>query len=392
MQWIVITLLVLGVLMVNSASMGVTGEPLSLNSLLFGRPTIYAVLAIIMMWVMSSIDLRGLFQTAPWANPMHWMLIAGVSLVAVALLPGVGTNINGSSRWLTVGPASMRINFQPSELVKWAMVLVVAWWCVRQGERMRGFFTGYLPAILLVGGVCALIAVEDLGTAVLIGSVALTLILAGGARIWQLALILPGALIGVSMLIWNSPYRVNRLLAFMDPTADPEGTGYHAIQSLVAFIGPEYGLGAGRQKLGYLPAQTNDFIYAVIREELGVIGAIAVVLIFALFVWCGLAVTLRTRHPFTRLVALGITLTIGLQAIINLAVVVVLVPTKGIPLPLISAGGTGWVTVASAIGLLVAIDRISDLEHEGDAPLESIQHQPSRPAPAISVSATSVSA
>jgi cell division protein FtsW len=268
--------------------------------------------------------------------------------------------MNGSSRWLNLGGLS----FQPSEFAKWSILIVLAWHCARRPAAMARLTTGFLPAIWLVGILCVLIALEDLGTAVLIGLVSMAVLVSGGVRVWQAGMIVPLGVVGFIGAVKASPYRMERLLAYINPYDDPQGIGYHIIQSMSAVSGGGLagrGLGNGVRKFGYLPEDTTDFIFAIICEELGVFGAALVLFLYAGLLFCGYVVIRRLQHPFHRLLATGVMLTVGLQAAINVAVVTGVAPTKGIALPLLSHGGTGWALTAFSIGLLVAMDRQGDL-------------------------------
>ncbi len=363
LQLVVMALLGLAVVMVHSASMRV-GDPAPnpwLSPALI-RTAVYAALAVAAMFLASRFDVRELARNHGWNNPLVWVMVLSLALVVLAMVPHVGAEINGARRWLRLGPAGwpLTVTFQPSELVKWAMILVIAWWCVSRGDQMHHFGRGLLPALALLAIACLIIVKEDLGTAALIAGVAVILLLAGGARWWHLVLMVPPAAGGVVLAIIHSPYRRARLTSFLNPFADARGTGYQIIQSLVAIAeGGPWGRGPGNsmQKFGYLPSDTTDFIFAVICEELGVIGAILVVLLYLTFLWVGLSIVRRCKDPFGKLVVLGVTLTVGLQALINMAVVTDVVPTKGIALPLVSSGGTGWIVTAFAIGLVCGIDR-----------------------------------
>lgn len=365
LQWIVVSLLGVAVVMVHSAGMTVDGQPLAADALLWDRPTFYALIAVGVMFVAGYVDVRRLADPRPLRNPILWLIVGSTVLCALVLVPGIGRSVNGASRWLYLGPASWGLSFQPSELAKWAVVAGIAWWGARRAGGMANFSTGLLPALAVLGLICALIIVEDLGTAVLIGAVGLIMLWATGARWWHLAMLAPPGIAAVAGLIFTSPYRIRRLTAFLEPWADPLGMGYHPIQSLTAIAGGNLtgrGLGNGLQKFGYLPEDTTDFLFAIICEELGVAGAALVIGMYLALLWVGLGIIRDSRHTFARLLGLGILAMIGLQAAINLAVVTVVVPTKGIALPLLSYGGTGWIACAGAIGLLVAIDRLNRLE------------------------------
>lgn len=367
LQLAVAALLALGVVMVHSASLtvGESAPPFNLQTLLLSRHTCYAGLALLAMLGASRINVRQFLRTHGWTNPLWLILLVSLTLAGMTLVPGLGKSVNGASRWLYLGPRGWGLTFQPSELVKWVMILALAWWCARRRGVMHRFVHGLLPPLLLLGLACGLIVIEDLGTAALIGVVALCLLWAGGARWWHLAMIFPLAAACVVAAILHSPYRLERLTAFLNPWADPAGSGYHPIQSMLAIAQGGLagrGLGNGIQKFGYLPEDTTDFIFAIICEELGVAGAALVVILYLVILWVGLGIVRDCKDTFGRLVGLGVLLTLGFQAVINIAVVTVVVPTKGIALPLVSAGGTGWVLTAFALGLVAALDNARHLE------------------------------
>lgn len=379
----VVALLALGLLMIRSASMSVVGsETLGDTSLIaiiqsfVSKNLIYAVLAVLAMWLGSRVDLAGIYSSRGLKSPLLYTVLIALALCALTFVPGFAKNVNGASRWLYLGPRSVGLSFQPSELMKWVMVLALAAWCARRSGVMHRFWIGLTPPLLLVALACGLIVIEDLGTAALIAAVAAVLLVAGGARIWQLAILFPLGIAAVVAAILHSPYRVKRLTAFLDPWADPAGTGYHPIHSMLAFAqgGPAgSGLGNSVQKY-YIPEDTTDFLFPVLCEELGLAGAAFVIGLFLAILWVGLGICRDTDHPFGRLVGLGIILTIGLQALINIAVVTVVVPTKGIALPFLSAGGTGWIMTAFALGLVASLDNAKAAEQE-PAP-DALQNTP----------------
>jgi cell division protein FtsW len=376
-----VSLLLLGVLMVNSVALAQRGGegagalseapspgPVDAARLLWGRPTLYALLAAGMLAAGSLVPVGRIARLSGAASPLPWLAGGSVLLLLLVYAPNLGREVNGARRWVELGP----LNLQPSEVAKWCLPLCLAWWCVARGEAIRGFFGGFLPPLAMVLVVCGLVGAEDLGTAVLIFAVSMLVLLAGGVRARHLMLLPPIGALGAAAAIIHSPYRLRRLDAWQDPFADPQGIGYHVIQSLSAIAGGGLsgrGLGHGVQKFGYLPEGTTDFIYAIICEELGLLGAVMTVLLFALLLWCGLEVLLargraaeagREREAeFSQLLGLGILLNVGLQALINITVVVGLAPTKGIALPLVSHGGTGWLLTAFSLGMLLAIERES---------------------------------
>ena len=389
--FLVVALLVTGTVLVNSASLTSAGAgTTTVESLLLGRNTWFAVSAVVALWLGTRVQVEGLFTRRGWASPMPWLLATIVLGLLLVHVPGVGREVNGAKRWISIGP----VGLQPSELAKWGMPLLVAWHCCRRSGALGSFTRGLLPPLAMVSAVAGLVALEDLGTAVLIMVVALIMLVAAGVRFWQVAMLLPLAGVAFVALVITSPYRVNRILAYLDPYADAQGKGYHVIQSMAAIAGgglPGRGLGNGIQKFGYLPEATTDFIYAIACEELGLAGAACIVALFVLLALTGLAIatsTAKVTGPdgstrvvplttnFESLVALGFTLTVITQALINVVVVTGLAPTKGIALPLISRGGTGWILTAFSLGLMAAIARTSDgrrraMQVSGDLEQES---------------------
>ncbi|MEM6394404.1 MAG: putative peptidoglycan glycosyltransferase FtsW [Planctomycetota bacterium] len=353
-----VALLGIGVVMVHSA--GVSPTAMRLEGGLwsglgmFGtRHTVFAVLAVGVMLLASRVDAGRWLAKRGWGNPLFGLVFVTVGLLV--LTAEVGVEVNGARRWLRVGP----VQFQPSEVAKWVLVGALAWWCGRRRGVMHRFGPGLLPPLLLVGVVCGLVAKEDLGTGVLLGAVALCVLLAGGARWWQVGGLVVVGLAGAAAMVWAAPFRMKRLAVFMDPWSDASGVGYHPIQSMLAFAeGGVTGSGLGNsvQKY-YLPEDTTDFVFPVLAEEMGFAGAALVVALYLVLLWVGWGVLQRRADVFGRLLGLGILLTIGFQAIINLAVVTVVAPTKGIALPMISAGGTGWVLTGLMVGLLAGLDR-----------------------------------
>lgn len=375
-----LALLTLGVVMVNSALMtvapidgngnqipGVTAE-----SILTSRSTVYMAMALGALGLCAFLPVRRISRLATVLIERDTTHLAGLrtltvcvlgmlAILATVYLPVIGHAVNGSARWVRIGG----LTFQPSEIVKWGMVALIGWYGTVRAAHMASFRWGLLPALIAIGVVCVGVVKEDLGTGVLIAGACCLVLLAAGARLWQLLLFVPPALAGVAVAIITSPYRVQRILAFLDPFADPQGSGYHVIQSMAAIAGGEgagRGLGHGFQKFGYLPEDHTDFLFAIVCEELGLAGAAMVLALYAVLILSGLGIVRRERDRLLRLVGLGVIVTIGLQAVINLFVVTGMAPTKGIALPLMSSGGTGWILTAACLGLLVAMDRTQPRE------------------------------
>lgn len=284
-----------------------------------------------------------------------------LGILGLVYMSGLGKSAKGAERWLRVPlPGIGQVSVQPSEIAKWTLLGLVAWYATKQAAILPKFWKGLVPALACIGAVAGLVVKEDLGTGALIGAAAALILIAGGARFWHFLVLSPLAIGAVAGAIATSSYRVKRITAFLDPYADPKETGYHMIQSMGAVSSGGLmgrGLGQGIQKFGYLPEDTNDFIFAIICEELGAPGALMVVAIFACLLWSCYTIVAREHNRLLKLYGLGIVATIGLQALINLAVVTAMGPTKGIALPLVSSGGTGWTLTAFSLGLLISIGR-----------------------------------
>ncbi|HHW41547.1 MAG TPA: stage V sporulation protein E [Syntrophomonadaceae bacterium] len=346
---VVLFLLTLGIIMVFSSSYVYAQIHYGDGAHFLKNQLAWALLGIAGMVTVMKIDYSNFKR---WAIPIFG---ASVFLLLLVLIPGVGITIKGSTRWLGVGP----LTFQPSEVAKLAMVIFLAKFLSGHHNRIKQFFRGFVPPLLVVGIVCGLILAQpDLGTAVTIAGTAYFMILAAGARKTHLITL---ALVGVGLVILAAvvePYRMERLTAFLNPWADPLDTGFQTIQSLYAvgsggLLG--MGLGQGRQKFLYLPEQHTDFIFAVLCEELGFIGAFFVLLLFFAFMWRGLRIALKAPDNFGALLAVGITGMVVVQAVINMGVVTGSLPVTGITLPFISYGGSSLTLNLLGIGILLNI-------------------------------------
>lgn len=386
MVLLVVAMFTIGVVMVTSASLRLPENPagavdiaadgtasgfsLTLTHVFQGRYLQLALLAMGSMLLVSLVPVERLSGGRGLHSVVLWTMIIMFGALLLTYVPGIGVTQNGATRWIRIGS----IGLQPSELVKWGMPLLIAAYAVRHAGAMHRFSVGLLPPLLFAGLVCGLIAIEDLGTAVLIMTVVLGVLLAAGIRIWHVLSVIPLGVLAFAGLVIAEPYRVRRIVSFMSPYADPGDSGYHLVQSLSAIsAGGTTGRGLGHsiQKFGYLPEINSDFIFAMVCEELGIFGASLVIMIFVAILLIGLSIvtgrsvprdqtsepTIHPVPPFSRLFGLGILMTFGLQALINIAVVTGMAPTKGIALPLVSHGGTGWILTAAALGILVSIDR-----------------------------------
>ncbi|MBD3399125.1 MAG: putative lipid II flippase FtsW [Candidatus Coatesbacteria bacterium] len=296
----------------------------------------------------------GAARLAKLAKPA---LLVGMGLLVLVLLQDFGAESSGARRWLSLGLFS----FQPSEIVKLLLVLYLASRLARTTERLGEFKRGLLPPLLVVLAACALLLLQpDLSTALLLFVTALALFWIAGVPGKHLLLTLAVLIPLVVVLVYLEPYRWARVTAFLDPWADAEASGYQIVQSLLA-IGSGglsgVGLGASQQKLFYLPEAHTDFIFSILGEELGLLGGLAVLGLFVALVIIGLRIVKAARDPFSRLTALGVTVWLGLQALINIGVVTALLPTTGLPLPFISYGGSSLVVGLAAVGLLAGVAR-----------------------------------
>lgn len=381
-----LALLGFGLVMVSSAGIEVTdataeqpiAEPsLGVMQVLTGRDGKMAGLAIGAMLIGLVLPVRriagwmGVPTEADRVSPIFTLggLLLGLVVIVAPLAlvyTSLGYEANFSRRWLTVGS----VRFQPSELAKWGSVALLAWYAARcalrdPGQPLGRFFKDLLPALLALGVVVLAIMKEDLGTAALVAVAGGVILFAAGLKWLHMGLLIPPA-VGVMVLgVLAEPYRLRRITAFRHPFEDPSDSGYHMIQSMAAVAGGEVtgrGLGHGLRKFGYLPEDTTDFVFAVICEELGVFGAGLVVLLYAILLGGIVMVAWRERHFVLQLFCIGVVAVIGVQASINIAVVTGLAPTKGIALPLISMGGTGWILTSGCLGLVLAIARSQPVE------------------------------
>ena len=356
LMWMTLLMLGLGLVMVYSASIAIAeasrasghqaGYYLVRHALFVGA----GILAAVMVF---QIPLR------LWQRAAPWLFLVGAMLLVLVLVPGIGREVNGSRRWLPL----YLVNLQPSELMKLFVVLYAADYTVRKAVHMDSLRRAFLPMLmvmLVIGGL--LLREPDFGAFVVITVIATGILFLGGMS-WKLFAGLVALLLaGFVPLILASPYRLQRIIGFMDPWADPYGTGYQLSHALIAFGRGEWfgvGLGASVEKLFYLPEAHTDFLLAVIAEELGFVAVLAIVVAFAWIVMRAFAIGRRAamleRH-FAALVANGIGLWIGVQAIINIGVNTGMLPTKGLTLPLLSFGGSAITATCCAIAILLRVD------------------------------------
>lgn len=349
--FIVIALMGIGLTMVYSASSITSMAQMSDSLFYFKRQLMWVVIGLLAMFGFAQIDYRKLDTLA-----VPLLVIAFIGLVVV-LIPGVAREIGGAKRWIRFAG----IGIQPSELAKLCFVIYMAHSISRKQDCIGDLTKGILPDLVITGAVFLLILKEpNLSTALIVGfSYGLLLFLGNGSLTHLGGMLGGGAILAVS-LIFQKEYRMKRLLAFLDPWENARTSGYHIIQSLVAIgSGGIWGLGLGqsRQKFFILPERHTDFIFAIICEELGFAGGIAVVLLFLVLIWRGFYIAIRAPDMFGFLLASGITGIIGCQAMINLGVVLSVLPTTGVTLPFVSYGGSSLVFLAAGMGILLSISK-----------------------------------
>jgi len=344
----VLTLAALGAVMVFSV-ISARASTVGVGVKYLLKHLLWAVIGLTGMTLAARFDYRKLQR--------RWPLIAGIALLLLVAVrvPGIGTCKNGAWRWIRFGP----VGFQPSECAKMAVIVTVAVLLTRRKTELMTLKRDVLAPMAVVAGAMALIVVEpDFGTAALVAGVGTLMVLASGAPVWPLAAASAAGAGGLGFLIWRSPTRLARVFAFLDPWKHQDRAGYQVVHSLISLGSGGLagrGLGASRQKLFYLPESDSDFILAVIGEELGLIGTLAVIVVFLLIVRQGMAISERASDPFGAFLAFGITMMIGLQALIHIAVVTASMPTKGIALPFVSSGGSSMVVSMTAVGVLLSI-------------------------------------
>jgi cell division protein FtsW len=346
---VVLALVGFGIVMVYSTTAILAGDRLGDPFFFLKRQALYAAIGMTLMILMMFIPHEMLKR---WAYP--FLIVSILSLIAV-LIPGIGYRAGGSMRWLRI----YSLSFQPSEFAKLGLIIFLSYFLTKKEEKIRSFSFGFLPTLVLSGGVIALVLKEpDFGTAIFLTALVFLFLFVSGARVIYIAASFVVALPVAYYFLTNVAYRYQRLLSFIRPWDDPGGTSFQIIQSFLCFgSGGLFGLGLGegRQKLFFLPAPHTDFIFSVIGEELGLVGAMVMVLLFFIFTLRGIAIANGLEDRFSSYLALGVTLMISLQAVINMGVVLGLLPTKGLTLPLISYGGTSLITNLVGVGILLRL-------------------------------------
>lgn len=348
-------LILYGLMMIASAGIVYSQTRFGDQYYFFKRQLFFGIIpGLLIMYVVQKIDYHR------WKKIIIPFFVLSLICLILVFVPGVGMKIYGANRWLNLGPVS----FQPSEMAKLAIIFYLAFWLESKGEKkIKDFFEGFVPFLGIMGVIGFLIIKQpDIGTLGVIVLSTLAMYFASGARITHLATLFFAGLIGIFAIIKISPYRWNRMLAFMNPDVDTQGISYQINQALIAVgSGGIFGIGLGhsRQKFNYLPEPVGDSIFAIVGEELGIIGAMVLVSLFVYFALKGFRIAKNAPDSFGKLLAVGITSWIIFQAFINIGSIVALIPLTGVPLPFISYGGTSIIFLLAGVGLLMNISKQS---------------------------------
>ena len=345
----VLVLTMFGVVMVYSASAVYAGARLGDANWFFRRQAIGALIGVAALVVVLKLGSRRLEALA---LPL---LFISLALLLLMHLPGIGHSAGGARRWIRIGA----VTFQPSELAKIALVLWLARSLAKKQERIRLFSVGFLPHVFMLAVFGVLFMLEpDFGTAVVLAVVTFALLFVAGAPLSYLMAVAAAIAPVAALLVWKSPYRIQRVLTFLDPWKDPRGHGYQTVESLLGFgAGGAFGVGLGEshQKLFFLPAAHTDFILSIVGEELGFAGVASVLLLFALLVWRGIKAAHAAPDAFGCWLALGLTLLLAVEALVNAGMALALLPTKGMALPFVSYGMSSVIASCIAAGMILSV-------------------------------------
>ncbi len=352
----VITLILIGigVVMIYSASSISMWQSTGESAGLLKKQLLYLVIGFLAMFTSMAIDYQKLRK---FVKPLF---VASVIPLVLVLVPGISHEAGGAKRWLH----AFGLNYQPSEFLKITLIIYMADFITRKNHVLKNFWQGFVPPMLVLGFVTLLVLLQpDLGTAISLVVLVFTMMFISGARPAHLLASVLAALPFLYILVFSVAYRRARILAFLNPWLDPKGTGFQIIQSQIAlgsggFFG--VGLGQGKQKLFYLPAAHTDFIFSIIGEELGLFGAMVVILLFIILIWKMSRIVYNVRDLFGKLIAAGVLILIAFSSVVNVGVSIGSLPTKGLPLPFISYGGSSLIFHMVAIGLILNVSKQED--------------------------------
>lgn len=355
---IFVTMLILisiGVVMIYSASSIPMWQRTGESEGLLKKQILYILFGFMAMFAAMTIDYHRLRR---WAKPL---LVVSVIPLVLLLLPGISHQAGGAKRWLRI----FAFNFQPSEFVKIALIIYLADFIQRKNQYLKDFGRGFVPPVMMLGAVTLLVLLQpDLGTAISFVVVVFTMLYVAGVRPRHILASGLAALPLLYILVFSVPYRRARILAFLNPWLDPKGSGFQIIQSQIALgTGGLWGmgLGQGKQKLFYLPAAHTDFIFSIIGEELGLIGASLVILLFIFLIASMARIIYRVGDPFGKLICVGVFTLVAFSAMVNIGVSIGALPTKGLPLPFVSYGGSSLIFNMIAMGLFLNVSKTEEV-------------------------------
>ncbi len=367
---IVFILIAIGIVMIYSTSAIYAAEKFDDSYFFLKRQLFWLTLGIFVFLGITKIPYTVLRE-------YKWIILGLSLLLLVAVfIPYIGKTAGGAQRWIRVAS----FTFQPSEFAKIALIIFLADYLTLRQRKLTHFFKGFLPCLLVLGLFLGLIVLQpDLGAVILLGAVAFILFFVSGIRMVHLLTLFLISLPVLYHFIFKVTFRRNRMLAFMNPWQDPEGTGFQIIQSFIALGSggvTGMGLGGSRQKLFYLPEAHTDFIFSIVGEELGLVGALSIVALFAGMIFLGFRIALKAQDLFGRLLALGLISILGLQALINIGVVTGALPTKGLALPFISYGGSNLIISLMMVGILINIAKFGGKRKKSHAATRSFDLTP----------------
>jgi cell division protein FtsW len=347
-------LVAIGIVMIYSSSSIYAWERYGDSFYFLKRHLSFLIVGVILAFLAMVMDYRFFKKYS------HWMIWIALALLVLVLIPGIGREVSGARRWFRF----KFISFQPSEFANLALIAYIADFISRKEDKIKMLLEGFVPAMCMLGAVTVLILLQpDLGTVIALGSVVLIMLFVAGVRGRYILTLILSSLPALYILVFSVPYRRARIMAFLNPWLDPKGTGFQIIQSQVAIgSGGLFGRGLGhsQQKLFYLPAAHTDFIFSIIGEELGLIGTLGIIALFMIFIQQGLKIIKNAQDKFGYFFALGLVLMICLKAIINIGVSCGVFPTKGLPLPFISYGGSSLIFDMVSLGILINIARCGE--------------------------------
>lgn len=358
--WLFMTVLImlsLGLIMVFSASAPTAEKEYHDTYYIIKGQLLYAVVGIFAMLLAANVDYR------KYGRLFVLMLMGGsIMLLVLVLVPGIGKEINGSWRWIYLGP----FHFQPSEIAKLAIILFFSFSLSKRKKNLDSFFSGLVPYLLLIGIVALLLMMEShLSATIIIVSLSFIILFVAGARLKHFMIMAVPVISVLGVVVFFTDYMTDRIRSFINPWSDLQGNGWQPVQSLYAIgSGGIFGRGLGQsmEKFLYIPEPQNDYIFSILAEELGFLGVVAVMILFLIFIWRGIKIAMNAPDMYGSLIAVGITALIGVQSLFNVAVVTNSVPPTGVSLPFFSAGGTSLLLFLVEVGILLNISRYASYE------------------------------